>query len=235
VKARRPRLVAAGPWLVLLLGLASATLADDPRRRAAPLEPADSAVTGARPVFAVLYEGLSGPELRRARFRIVLSADGFRSSAYTFDQRARASGWVPGEPGRVHFRPRVPLADGAYEWRAGLWNGHAWIDGGETFRLRVDTVPPAPVEDLTLERSTEGSVRLAWPPVVLDRAGSPEYVARYVVYRFEGRGPFRLARAFAAGSPLEPVWTDETPTGSPGLVLYQVSAVDEAGNTVSGR
>ena len=103
------------------------TLASDPGRRAAPLEPADEAVTGARPVFALAYEGLPGQELRRARFRIVLSTDAFRSTAYTFEDNLAT--WELTGPG-------AELAFQGYS--ATL---HQWSENGQALLTPVGWLP----------------------------------------------------------------------------------------------
>ena len=66
-------------------------------------------MTGAHPVFALAYEGIEDDQLGRARFRIVLSEDRFRTEAYVFDQVEQRAGWLPGEPGRMLYRPRRPI------------------------------------------------------------------------------------------------------------------------------
>lgn len=199
--------------------------------RVFPLDPPDETVSGAHPVFKVGYDGIDDRQLRQARFRIALSEDGFRSEAHVFDQRERKVGWIPGEPGCVLFRPRLPLADGDYEWKVALWNGLGWDEGTETRRLRIDTVPPADVEGLRVEFDRSGgSLRLFWEPVFLDSEGRSEFVARYHVYRYAEGPPYPVVRVFRAASTPEHSWIDEDETGPAGLVLYRVTAEDAAGN-----
>jgi hypothetical protein len=188
-------------------------------------------VTGAHPVFSLAYEGLADERLAQARFRIVLSEDRFRTETYVFDQVEERAGWLPGEPGRVLYRPRRPLRDGDYEWRVFSWDGLAWRQGADSFDLRIDTVSPADVEDLRLvyERST-GTIEMTWSPVVLDQQGGPEFVARYHVYRYTGDPPYRVAVPLRAASTLQPEWTVETGGETAKLVLYRITAEDEAGN-----
>jgi hypothetical protein len=182
-------------------------------------------------VFRIGYDGIDGARLRQARFRIVLSEDGFRSAAYVFNQRERKAGWLPGEPGCVLYRPRRPLADGSYEWKVALWNGLGWDEGRDTRRLRIDTVPPADVEGLVMERDESGgALRLSWDPVFLDREGRAEFVARYHVYRYVAGPPYPVVRALRAASTPAHSWTDEDDAGPARLVLYRVTAEDEAGN-----
>ncbi len=202
----------------------------------APIEPDDGAVTGARPFFLISYTGIEDKDLRHSRFRIALSDDGFRSETIVFDQRKRRSGWVPGEPGRMVFRPPKPIADGSYEWRAWIWDGADWSGGLESFKLRIDTVPPADVEGLMLSYDDErSSLFLEWQPVGLDAEGGAEYVSRYHVYRYDKGPPFPLLPAFKIGESVEPEMavSGEDLSGA-SLLVYRVVAEDEAGN-VAGR
>jgi len=200
------------------------------------IEPPDGAVSDANPVFQLGFEDIAPAEVRRARFRITLSTDGFRSAAYVFDQRELRAGWLPGEPGRVYFRPRSPLADGDYEWKAAVWNGWTWDEDPAARRLRIDTVPPADVVGLRLERDARsGSLRLSWDPVVLDRDGRAEFVARYNVYRYLQGPPYPVLPALRVASGPELSWTDDEDTNRAPLVMYRVTAEDEAGNEALRR
>jgi hypothetical protein len=200
-------------------------------RDVAPFDPPDGAVSGARPVFTLAYSGIEDSELREARFRIVLSLNRFRSEVYVFDQREFRAGWVPGEAGHMVYRPRQPLQDGEYEWRVSLWDGVRWREGQQTFRLRIDTLPPADVEGLclTYHRGAD-EVELRWDPVVLDRQGGAEFVARYHIYRYTGDPPYPVVLPLRAGSSPMPEWIDTTSRGAERLVMYRVTAEDEAGN-----
>jgi hypothetical protein len=219
-------LVAAGLTL-----FAPAAVRAQPLPEASPASPPDGAVRGAHPVFSLSYEGIEDLQLSQARFRIVLSEDGFRSEAYVFDQTEQRAGWLPGEPGRMIFRPRRPIRDGTYQWRAFAWDGMSWRPGRGSHTLRVDTIPPADVEDLRLELAREsGTLELSWRPVSLDREGGPEFVDRYHVYRYTGEPPYRVAVPLRAASVLATGWTTEIATETGGLVLYRVTAEDEAGN-----
>jgi hypothetical protein len=195
----------------------------------------DDAVTGARPVFKVGYENIDVGQLRRTRFRIAISEDDFRSEAYVFDQRERRTGWLPGEPGSILFRPPRPLVDGSYEWRVAVWNGLTWEEASATRRLRVDTTPPAVVEELLLERDPSGPLRLDWEPVVTDLEGRPEFVTRYHVYRYVQGPPYPVVRSLRLASTPEHSWTDEEELATPALILYRVTAEDEAGNEALRR
>jgi hypothetical protein len=204
--------------------------------RVAPIEPPDGAATGSKPVFQISFSGIEDRDVRRARFKIALSTDGFRSESLVFDQRRRRSGWVPGEQGRMIFRPRKPIADGTYEWRAWLWDGAEWTGGGDTFSLRIDTVPPAEVEGLRLSYDAErSSVFLSWQPVAFDCEGGAEYVSRYHVYRYDRGPPFPLVPAFEIGETTahEFAVSGEGLSGA-SLLVYRVVAEDDAGN-VAGR
>jgi hypothetical protein len=201
-----------------------------------PLRPADQVVAGARPVFGIGYSGLDESELRRMRFRLTLTRVGSRDETYDFDQRKRRSGWIPGEPGEMLFRPPWPLADGSYRWEAWAWDGVRWVDGGEARRIRVDTVPPAEVAGLRASYDAERkSMRLTWEPVTLDRDGAPEFVTRYRVYRYT-RGPqLPRVRPFEIGTTETPSFVDEGPLPDVRLVVYKIAAEDEAGNVTGVR
>jgi hypothetical protein len=216
----------------LALGLAPvAALAMTPLR-VMPLEPPDGAVRGAHPVFLLGFSGIEDDRLREARFRIELSTDRFRSEAYVFDQREHRAGWVPGEPGRMLYRPRRPLADGDYVWRVSYWNGLRWVGGQDSFHLRIDTVPPADVPGLRLSfRRESGLVELAWEPVTLDREGETEHVERYHVYRYEEGPPFPVVRRHEIGSTPDLTLPESEPSSKgKALVFYRVTAEDRAGN-----
>ena len=84
---------------------------------------------------------------------------------------------------------------------------------------------------MRLEREpADGLLRLSWDPVYVDREGGGEFVARYHVYRYEQGPPYPVVRALRVASTPEHAWTDEETPTRPGLVLYRVSAEDEAGN-----
>lgn len=202
----------------------------------APAAPPDGSVNGSRPVFAISYDGIEDRLLRQARFRIVLRDEGSDDDAYIYDQREQNAGWIPGEPGHVIFRPRSPIADGSYSWRVSFWNGARWVDEPRAYRLRIDTVPPAEVGGLmlTLDRDA-GSVTLSWDPVVFDREGLPEYVARYHLFRYASGPPWPLARAYRVATTPDPVWMDAPTKDDSRLVLFRVTAEDEAGNEASGQ
>jgi hypothetical protein len=217
-------------YCVLSVLSASRSSAQSPKE-VAPLDPLDGAVSGERPVFTIGYSGIEDSDLREARFRIVLSLDRFRSEAYVFDQHELRAGWLPGEPGQMLYRPRRPLDDGEYEWRVALWDGVHWLEGQQTYSLRIDTIPPADTEGLRLTYDrADDLVELRWDPVVLDRQGSAEFVARYHIYRYTGDPPYPVVRPLRAGSTPTPEWTDATRAGAERLVMYRVTAEDEAGN-----
>jgi hypothetical protein len=218
--------------LLVLLAIFPLAWPAEMATRVFPLLPADGAVTGARPLFQIGYEGIDEADLRRARFRIELSEDRFRSRSLLFDQRERSSGWSAGEDGRFNFRPPKPLEDGSYEWRVSLWNGTSWSGGDRAHSLRIDTIPPAPVASLRLEQIDGGkAIRLSWKPVVLDLDGRAEYVSRYHVYRYRGSPPFPLTAAYeiavTEGMSLE--------VESDADSFYRVTAEDEAGNETGRR
>jgi hypothetical protein len=202
----------------------------------APAAPADGSVLGARPLFEIAYDGIDDTLLRQARFRIVLSHAGSGDDAYVFDQREHRAGWIPGEPGRILYRPHSPLDDGSYTWRASFWNGARWVEEARQFRLRIDTVPPADVEGLRLMLDRDdGAVSLSWDPVVLDRTGRAEFVARYHLFRYTSGPPWPLAPAYRVATTPAPEWVDELPHEGERLVLFRVTAEDEAGNEASGN
>lgn len=199
--------------------------------RVRPVGPEDGSVVGSRPVFRLEFDSAGDPDSRHPRFRVTLDDTRSGTRAYVFDQRRGKSGWASGEEGEVIFRPRKPLADGSYRWRAWIWDGVAWVPGDGVLSVRIDTVPPADVEGLTLDFD-EGTddVRLEWLPVTLDQAGRPEYVARYHVLRYERRAVFRGVRAHEIGATELPRFTDEKSPAKKRLLYYKVIAEDEAGN-----
>jgi len=197
-----------------------------------PTRPVDDAVVQARPVFHLAYTGLDDAGLRKARFRITVESQTDDSLVFSFDQRRKRSGWAPGEPGEMLYRPKRPLPDGLYEWEVGFWDGTNWQAGDRRFRLRVDSVPPAPVENLTVRHDPgRGVVELEWDPVALDVGGGAEYVARYHVYRYPRADttprvePFEVAETEQTRASL-PIESEEDAK----LWFYRVTAEDLAGN-----
>jgi len=156
---------------------------------------------------------------------------------YVFDQRRTRSGWFAGDEGQVLYRSRKPLRDGSYRWRAWYWNGTDWVGGTPARRLRIDAVPPAEVGALRVTFDAEsGVVRLEWDPVVLDRDGGPEFVARYRVYRYEKRNFPGGVKTLEIGDVVEPRFIDHAPPASESRILYyKVTAEDQAGNESERR
>jgi hypothetical protein len=197
-----------------------------------PSQPLDEAVVQARPVFQLGYTGLEDDDLRKTRFRIILEPRDDGGPTYSFDQRRRRSGWSAGGPGQMIYRPKRPLVDGSYEWVVAVWDGTAWREGGRRFRLRVDSVPPAPVENLTIRYDSErGLVELEWDPVALDVDGGAEYVALYHVYRYPRADRTPSVEPFEVAESEQPRVTLEVdPAGDAKLWFYRVTAEDLAGN-----
>ncbi|HXV77776.1 MAG TPA: hypothetical protein VD788_15805, partial [Candidatus Polarisedimenticolaceae bacterium] len=197
-----------------------------------PLAPADDSVVGPREPFRVGYRGIDDSALREARFRIDLHPVAREANTLRYDQRRRKRGWSPGEPGVMLYRPGRPIADGSYEWDVSVWDGVMWRSSGERFRLRIDSVPPSPVENLTVTYDAErGVLRLDWNPVVTDVDGGPEYVARYHVYRHSRADRAPKAEPFEIAEVVDP--TVELPVSGPDdarLWFFRVSAEDLAGN-----
>jgi hypothetical protein len=203
-----------------------------PVDRIRPVAPADGDVVGPRAVFEIEYDALADPHPRRLNFRIRLEPVRPGVEAKVFDQREREAGWLVGAPGRVLYRPRRDLDDGSYRWEAAAWSGVEWLVARERPVFRVDSVPPAPVAGLSVELVPgTGVARLEWDPVALDRDGSPEYVARYHVYRFEEGGPFRTVRPREIAVVEQPRYVDDTALEEHVQILYyRVTAEDLAGN-----
>lgn len=222
---------AFGIACTLELGTLVAAQAAPLPERFYPADPPHGAVVGSRPVFELGYEGPEAENPRQLAFRITLNGE---QRSYVFDQRRRQSGWLQGQPGRVLYRPRRPLADGSYRWRVWIWNGVEWKPGRGTFDIRIDSVPPADVERLGLRFDGDRrAVLLEWDPVSLDRNGRPEYVARYHVYRCP-RGPgCAPIQAFEIGVVEQPRFVDlSPPLEDPALLYYRITAEDEAGNRI---
>jgi hypothetical protein len=203
--------------------------------RVFPIAPPNKAAVGARPVFELGYEAPGETSPRELRFRITLDRARPDARDYAFDQRKQRSGWAPGAPGRMLYRPARPLRDGVYRWSAWFWNGAEWVGGDDRFELRVDSVPPAPIADLRVSRGPDGGpVILEWSPVTLDQQGRPEYVARYHVYRHERPAIVPGVRRLEIGVVEQPRFVDPDPPAEPRLLYYTVAAEDDAGNE-SGR
>jgi hypothetical protein len=200
--------------------------------RVSPLLPEDGAVTGPRTLFEIGYDTLGEPHPRDLRFRIRLDPLRDDGSRHVFDQRKSRSGWLVGEPGRMLYRPTRPLADGAYRWNVAVWNGVEWVTHARPFKLKIDSVPPADVEDLSVERDTpEGRALIEWSPVTLDRNGRPEFVSLYHIYRYERGSPVRRVRVHEIATVEEPRFVDSDPRAiREPLLFYRVTAEDEAGN-----
>jgi hypothetical protein len=194
-------------------------------------------VTGPRPVFRLHYEGLGELKPRRLRFRITLEPLASDGKRYVFDQRRRGNGWLLGDEGEVLYRTTKPIEDGRYRWQVASWNGVEWTGGGQSLELRIDAVPPADVEGLTVRfDAAQGEVRLDWQPVSLDRHGRPEFVDRYHVYRYDRRSFPRGAREHEVGVVDVPHFIDRGLPAEPSKILfYRVTAEDTAGNEPGRR
>jgi hypothetical protein len=203
----------------------------------APESPKSGAFVGKKPRFVIRAEGT---DIEKLKFRIELSADGFRTIAYTYDQLKDAGGWAytvldDQSPGAVYFT-RQPMAGGAYVWRVASWDGLSWQESGDRFRLQIDDVPPADVDDVLVSRDTRtGCVRIGWAPVTTDRDGREERVALYHVYRYASKGPTQPVRPFEAGQTSSLAYEDCDPDAlKKPILFYRVVAEDEAGN-IPGR
>ena len=219
---------------LLAVSLAAAAGALVPQ--AEPTSPADGAVVGARPVFHVALAGLDDGQLRETRLRIHVDSESMGGRSFVHDQRRRASGWARGEASELLFRPPRPIPDGSYAWRVEIWDGASWVERGSRVRFRVDTVPPAEVENLRATRDDERRVvLLEWDPVTVDVAGGAEYVALYHVYRYPRASDRQVVRVF------EVAQTDATRVELPygpedpeqGRWFLRVTAEDQAGNVAN--
>lgn len=193
--------------------------------------PPDGAVVPSRPVFQVAFDGVRPREARRMRFLLELVPADPDEAAYVYDQRRRRSGWLVTSDGTAVFRPPRRVADGEYSWRFAAWNGVDWVPAAEHRALRVDTVPPAPVEGIRLSHDLDaGTVALAWKPVVLDENGAAEFVTGYHIYRYAEDPDLPHVRAFEVGFVEVPSFTDRPPEGADAILYYRIAAEDEAGN-----
>jgi hypothetical protein len=227
VRLRRP-IVAI---VLAMMCVVSLTIAQTPLQ-VFPLGPRDDAVVGPFVLFRVGYRGIADDQLRQARFRIELRGVDDPDRSFVFDQRRHGRGWTPGAPGLMLYRPARPLPDGSYRWTVAVWDGVDWKRDDQQPRLRVDSVPPAEVEDLIVRYDAQRRVlELEWDPVALDREGGPEYVRLYRVYRYARAD--RTPRI----EPFEILETDypeaEIPVSGPEQAevwYFRVTAVDMAGN-----
>ncbi len=222
---------------MILIAAAEVVFAQQQPKTIAPESPPYGASVGKKPRFLIR---VSGGDVEKLRFKITLSRDAWNTVAYTFDQLDDAAGWAvtalrDQTPCAVYF-PRQPLAGGDYEWRVASWDGLSWKDGEADFRLQIDDVPPGDVDGLRMVRErASGCVHLAWLPVLTDREGRAERVARYHVYRYAAKGPTHPIRPFEAGETTSHAFDDCDGEALKKTVLfYRVVAEDEAGN-IPGR
>jgi len=183
-------------------------------------------------VFQIGYVGLDERPAGGPLFRLTLDPAREDGEGYEFDQRRTRAGWFAGDEGLVLYRSQAPLRDGTYLWRAWYWNGTDWAGGTAARELRIDTVPPAEVGALRVSIEAEATqVRLEWDPVVVDRAGAPEFVTLYRIYRYEKRDFPGGIKTLEIGEAVEPWFTDHDARASEAKILYyKVTAVDQAGN-----
>ena len=231
----RPAILA---WFALPIALAwlPATAQQQPTSLA-PESPRDGASVGTKPRFVVRA---MGTDVEKLRFRIELSADAFRTIAYTFDQLKDTNGWAytvldDQSPGAVYFA-RQPLAGGDYVWRVASWDGLSWKESSDRFRVRIDDVPPADVDGVLVWRDAKtGCVRISWSAVTTDRDGRDERVAVYHVYRYASKGPTQPIRSYEAGVTPSLDFDDcDAEAAKKPTLFYRVVAEDEAGN-IAGR
>jgi hypothetical protein len=202
-----------------------------------PEAPPDGASVGTKPRFVIRVEG---GDVEKLKFRIELSRDDFKTTAYTFDGLKDDNGWAVTAladqgAGAVYFSPK-PLAGGGYLWRVASWDGLSWMDGDRRFRIQIDDVPPADVDGVRMTRNPEGScVRIRWEPVTTDRDGGPERIAQYHVYRYTARGSTQPIRLFEAGRTAELEFEDcDAAALNKPILFYRIVAEDQAGN-IPGR
>jgi hypothetical protein len=205
--------------------------------RVFPVDPPNGGSAGMRPILKI---GVKGSELGKMKFRIVLSQDDFETAAYTFDQQKEAAGWaytaLGGESGAI-YRVKEALKPGKYAWKVWAWNGVEWVPGKDVFVFTVDNVPPAEVEGIRMSFDRDrGAIVLDWSPVVQDRDGRPERVAKYNVYRYERKNTFFVIRPYWIGETESTHFEDKDKKvpNSP-ILFYRITAVDEAGNEQDRR
>ena len=232
--AQRAPLLVGGVFLIVAAGI---TIAQQQPKTLAPETPQDGASVGKKPRFVVRA---GGADIEKLRFRIELSRDDFKTTAYTFDQLKDASGWAvtaldDQTPG-ARYVPREPLAGGDYLWRVASWDGLSWKESADRFRVQIDDVPPADVDGVRMTRDPGGAcVRLTWQPVSTDRDGRPERVAMYHVYRYAAKGPTHPIRPFEAGETTGYTLEDcDAASLEKPVLFFRVVAEDEAGN-IPGR
>jgi hypothetical protein len=197
-----------------------------------PVSPEEGEVVQGKPVLRV---GFKGPGLDKMRFRIVLMKEGSDVPVQTWEQAKNPSAWrmyrEKDAPG-VACRPEEPLANGPWVWQAAYWDGAKWIDTAEKRSFIVDSIPPAPVVAVRIQRNpAKGTILVDWDPVTKNRDGGPEPDLRYRLYRYEPR-PFFQGLLLNELALIEGThWEDRDPKAihSPTL-YYVVKPVDPAGN-----
>jgi hypothetical protein len=87
-------------------------------------------------------------DTRTLNFRVELSQNNFTTVKKSYDQTVSPTGWdkasyKPGETATFQLPAADRLtADGAYQWRALVWDGTVWSESSPLGRFRVDTKPP---------------------------------------------------------------------------------------------
>jgi len=202
-----------------------------------PESPRDGASVGKKPRFQIRAAGV---DVEKLRFKIELSADAFRTVAYTFDQLQEPNGWAytlldDTSPGAAYFT-RLPIQGGDYTWRVASWDGLSWKTSTDAFHVRIDDVPPAEVEGVLMWRDARTEcVRIHWRAVTTDRDGREERIAVYHVYRYASKGPTQPIRPFEVGTTSSLEFDDcDLEVGKKPILFYRVVAEDEAGN-ITGR
>jgi fibronectin type 3 domain-containing protein len=102
--------------------------------------------------------------------------------------------------------------------------------------MAADVTPPAEVTELRVTKDA-GDVVLTWSEVTTDRAGQPETIERYDVYRGTDPDfvPDKDGDTNRIGTAISPEYVDTGAAADSITYFYRVSAIDAAGNESNTR
>lgn len=206
--------------------------------------PIDGAIVGS--IFDFYIEADGEPAIEEF-YRIEVALDDeFEKVVKTYDSNKKGTGWrnirrLDGVPSRyqtrfdngVLLKVRSGLDDGEYFWRASKAIGAgAWQPIGDVEEFVLDSRPPAPIQQLELQRDAAGNLVFNWEVPGFNADGGYESVAGFRLYRYTRtlkRYPvltkYLIAETESAGLAI-PTGDDEDKR----IIFYRVQAVDDVGN-----